>query len=277
MELQTRSRAVWEQMPDEVWATILSCLKPEQEEGLHHYHQSWFLSLPIVCKKFHSVFEGNPHLCPNLRLHNQRTSQHFAQLLTWVRGRASHLTHLAAYCGIPCLEAVLAVMQPQSCLDTICVEAPSMHTLSHLAAFKTLTQCVLLTPPSLLSLRAMEALPDLTTIKLVQAHVADIEALAHLTALHFHSSQTVCKHSFRSATSLLSLDLKHASIDRFHDHGVLACTRLLSFKCQESSMEAYVRFYSLAVHSAGPLMSPKNLVHLTALTRLMLCGAVMPI
>lgn len=277
MQLQASSHAVWDQMSDEVWCTILSCLKPQLEDThdyrrhrLETHNQSWFLSLQSVCKKFYRVFESNPQLCSNLRLDKQRRSWHFVQLLNWSRRHIPSITCLAATCGSPCL-------------DTAYVELPNGHTLSLLAAFRNLTHCILFRPRALtggssqvLSQAPLEDLPSLTILKVIEAGVTDIEALAHLTALDLKRSRISCRHNFRSVTSLSRLHLDHATILQFHDRGVLACTRLLSLTCQEAFVEAVDVPCCLIVKSDDHLMLPHSLVELTALTRLTLCGAVMP-
>lgn len=285
MEFQGDLLATWEHVSDEVLATVLSCLKPQLERTrasddhqgrLDYYNQSWFLSLPLVCKTFYRVFESNPQLRSNLCLDKQHNSQRFVQLLSWVRGRNSCITHISASSDTPYLDAVLAVIQPDSCLDSVCVEVATDHVISLLASFRTLTHCTFL-KPAYLSLKALEALPKLTTLKLIQAtYVTDLEALAHLTALHMHSSRSTCKHNFQSVTTLLRLEVEFSFTRRFHDCGVLACSHLLSLKVRHAYVEAVDCSCSVIVTPGTKLILPNHLAGLSALTQLTLCGAVLP-
>ena len=280
---ESKSRAVWEQMSDEVWATVFPYFKPPQEDDFYHsyldrlggYKQSWFLGLPLVCKKFHLVFARNPQLCSNLLLNNQRTNRHLVGLLDWVTRHSASITRVASSCGSPCLEAVLAVMQQQkSGLHRITVEVANDHTLSLFAAFRTLTQCTFLKPPENLSLKALEVLPSLTTLNVCEAYVSGIEALLHLKSLDVYKSKVECAHNFQSVTSLLHMDVSSSTVLHFHDRGILACTRLQSLECQVGSILASDPAFSFSMDS--DVQIPRGFTDLTALASLSISGRGQP-
>lgn len=166
------------------------------------------------------------------------------------------------------------MQQQKSGLHKITVEVANDHTLSLLAAFRTLTQCTFLKPPENLSLKALEVLPSLTTLNVCEANVSGIEALPHLKSLVVYKSKVECAHNFQSVTSLLHMDVSSSTVLHFHDRGILACTRLQSLECQVGSILASDPRFSFSMDS--DVQIPVGFTDLTALASLSISGRGQP-
>lgn len=284
MQLQPKSRAVWEQLPDDMWAAIFTCFKTSSagqastfEDNLLSYDQPRFLSLQLVCRRFRNIYTRHSRVCSKLFLDRRQTGQHIAVLLEGVRNHISALTRVAASCGSPCVEAVLAVMQGQSMLDRVYVYAASSHVIFLLATFRTLTQCTLSGPRSSFSsinVRPLETLPNLTRLTLRTAIVSGVKALPHLTALTLEGGRTTCSHHSRCVTSLVHLTVSNACVLDFHMHGVLACTRLQSLIVQQGLVQAGRT--DSCVSLFNPVFITTGLTELRALTTLVIQGRLKP-
>ena len=146
------------------------------------------------------------------------------------------------------------------------IDQQFMHMV---AAFKTLTKCTLNScSTSSLSLEALRSLPSLTGLVLERSTFTHVEAAAvHLTMLKLYQSQAVCSHNCTCVTSLVQLQLSASVLERFHDKGVAACTRLKHINMMFSSVQAVDPAESFsAEYNDNTFAAPASLTTLKNLT-----------
>ena len=269
----------WGELSTELWACIFSLLKLDlttvivacdmEDLALEEQEQAQFHALRTVCKQMKAAFVQHQHLHSDLLLGSRFHQTHLPKLLEWIYTNGASVHNLVATCGSPALDTVLSCLHMQrSCLNAVSLSNINTATLLLLHRFDFITSCQLQPPTGqTLSLQALSALPQLTSLNLLRGQYTHLNAAERLTALLLNDCQASCHLDAQAVTSLQNVELCNATILRFHEHGLSACVHLRCLWCKHAFIEARRHAEDFAFDSSGAFMS-ENLSTLTALSEM---------
>lgn len=244
VNIQLSRRSV--QLPDDVWLLIFSHLTPNVESQENVWSASSFYSLPTVCKQFNAILRRSTHLYRDLVLEKsvddmRQAVPRLAALIKSLQQMQGNTESIMMDCSGPTPATAFATLfGSHSCLKLVHLTAAQPPDLEVLTAFRTITHCVLqpITGGLVLDLIALQALPNLTKLRLEDGHFMSVEACAHLTSLALDNSEVKCQTDCACVSSLRELSLCDARLLHFHSDGVSACAHLKALQCDFSTVGA---------------------------------------
>ena len=168
--------------------------------------------------------------------------------------------------------ALAALQQQQARLTRdLVLKGTTTAAVKILSLFSGLTQCTLSTSHTkMVSLRAMEALPNLTLLQLSDGNYSRLDAAKHLTHLSLCDASALTLHDCPFVTSLIELDMHRSEIIGFHTQGLAACWSLQSLNCFTSNVQTAdpsLGIHAQAIDLQGVVVaSISNLTNLTQLS-----------
>ena len=242
----------------------------QTQSGVWRLHQT-ICKLPSVCSKFHDVLSEQPDICTSLSLCEVPAGDHLPHCLRYIQRHSGSIKQLWGSTDCPWLEVVLAILFTHSAPISNIDGCLRQQTLPLVVAFRTLTQLSIENEeePSM-SLKPLEALPNLTSLKLLSGDFDELDAAArHLTYLSLDVCTARSCNDCMCVTSLQELCCVSSVLVRFHHHGLPACSHLTSLTCVHSSIQGVIQAEHMLFHDVDHNV-PANLSALTALSSLSL-------
>ena len=244
--------------------------------GFEH-QQLWFWKLRTVCQAFSEVFTQHHVLNSDVCITSFLQSDHLPGLAAWIRCHEHSIEKLRIAMGSPWVEAILALLQSPSRLKRLYLALPLLDTSLHLVSgFHSLTHIELARkswsshPTDKTDVQCLQALPNLTSLHLMNGPFSGVEAAAHLTALSLTGAEVECVQDCEFVSSLIQLRLDLAQLASIHANGVSACWCLQSLQCSQSRVGSSDPIQELDCRTGKHVKIPSGLAALTAVTRLSL-------
>ena len=266
----------------DVWAKILSLVKPEADRHAYCYTHSYAKSpewcgeddstgslhkLRLVCKGFERVFQQNPSLCSAVHLRKDLAQEDVNSLLHWLRKNGNVIEIMTATCRSQYIEAALAATRGAALRKAIVCNLSKFAVLM-LSGFSTLQECHLHGADETLDLNCFRCLPKLVDLSLCQGAFCNIGSAPHLSSLQMDSATAVCGGSSSLFRSLQSLCLDNSILNKIHPHGISACTALMSLFCEKSDVTAAQQNHDHHFDLLAHTRFPPGMADLTCLTTL---------
>lgn len=245
-----KAKASWGKLPHELWAIVFQHLEPQpfyvgtvdrpwlDYDTLEAY--SLFFQVQLVCKKFRHVFAQQPHFYRYLLLPACLEVEHLSSVANWIQCHGASVETTIAGCSSPWLVVALAALQHQQAPLThaAVLKGTTTAAVEILSMFSGLTKCTLsASRTEIVSLRAMEALPNLTLLHLSDGNYSRLDAAQHLTHISLLDASATTLHDCHFVTSLLELNLRRSDIIGFHSRGLAACLSLQALDRFSSSVQ----------------------------------------
>lgn len=121
-----------------------------------------------------------------------------------------------------------------------------------------------------LDLEALQSLPQLSRLVLLDGCYEGLEALEDLTTLQMTRARAHCDYNCCFAAGLKDLDLENSNLVNFHDLGLSACVCLEGLRCVNSSIlsSSPNQHQDMQFSSNHPIREPSDLSGLTAVEAL---------
>lgn len=277
----------WPSLPTEIWAAILSQLKPALESESIHKARNSLQDLPhlsAVCTKFRAIIAQLPHLHSVLYLPQTPGVYDVPAIVSQVQQHHNCLQTVLADCN-PHLDFALVSLLSLQCPIRTASLAQNHTTgipqssIALLAQFTTLTAIILNTDATNqcaddssipLSLLPFRSLPHLELLDLFTGNFIHLDAAMHLTSLALDWCNTTCSEECKSVSSLVQLSASNSLIRNFHRQGLSACSALMSLSCEEAYISAQNPADTLwlgnIVDGDVEMCMPASLSSLTSLT-----------
>lgn len=229
------SHSHWAQLPVDLWRLIFKHMTKEFIElpanALFH--------LPLVCVRFRNIFDQQAQLSESFYF-RQCSYDKLASMIAWVRRHGAQVKHVCS--SNPQMVAVLgALLSHKAPLQRITLGSSS-GAIQLISAFHTLRQCNLTmhltTPEGAQDLEPLQALPNLDSLSPADATFKNLQAAVHLTSLQLSHCTALGAQDCVCATSLLRLAMINASLEDFHNMGLIACCYLESLTVSNSDLIA---------------------------------------